>query len=198
MPTSVTVNAHAANAISGDDRLPPGEGRVQITTTALPDGMLNQYYAQSLGCSGGSPCAWQVQDGSLPAGVTFDTVAGAVLGMPTLVQTGSVTVSAYDPAWPANIATATLQLTIDPPPFVVSVPSAPAGQVGVAYQLAASVTGTMGSAVVVGRVGRAARRRDARSADRRHLRHAVDVGNHARRSCRRRTRGGSIASTPSQ
>ena len=28
------VNAHAANALSGDDRLPPGEGHLQISTTS--------------------------------------------------------------------------------------------------------------------------------------------------------------------
>jgi hypothetical protein len=141
------VNAEIANAISGDDRLPPGQGHLQITTTALPDGVLSRYYAQTLGCSGGSAaCVWQMVDGSLPAGVAFDAVVGAVLGMPTRVETGSLTLSAYDPQWPANNATATLSLTIAPPPLVVSVVSPPAGRVGVAYQLALSVTGVLGSA----------------------------------------------------
>ena len=140
------VNAGAANALSGDDRIPPGDGHLQIATASLPDGMFSQYYAQTLTCSGGSsPCAWQLVDSSLPAGVTFDVAAGAVLGMPTRVEVGSVTVAAYDPAWPANTVTASLSLTIAPPPFVVSIPPAPAGQVDVAYQLAPGVTGTLGS-----------------------------------------------------
>ena len=140
------VNAHAANALSGDDRLPPGQGHLQISTTALPDGVLSQYYAQTLACSGGSaPCAWQLLGASLPAGVSFDAVAGAVLGMPTRVETGLLTISAYDPAWPANTATATLSLTIAPPPFVVSLAPASTGQVGVAYQLTPTVTGLLGS-----------------------------------------------------
>jgi hypothetical protein len=109
--------------------------------------MLNQYYAQSLSCSAGStPCAWQLVDSALPAGISFDPVAGAVLGMPSRVETGLVTVTAFDPAWPANVTTATLSLTIAPPPFTVSLPAAPAAQVGVAYQLQSSVTGTLGSA----------------------------------------------------
>jgi hypothetical protein len=139
------VNASAANALSGDDRLPPGEGHVQITTTTLPDGMLSQYYAQSIGCSG-VPCVWQIVSSSLPEGVTFDPVAGAVLGVPSKVETGLVTLSAYDAAWPANIATATLTLTIAPPPLVISIPQAPTGQVGVGYQLSPTVSGVLGSA----------------------------------------------------
>jgi len=109
--------------------------------------MLNQYYAQSLACSAGStPCAWQLVESTLPAGVSFDPVAGVVLGTPSRVETGLVTVSAYDPAWPANVTTATLSLTIAPPPFTVSIPPAAVGQVGSAYQLVSSVTGTLGSA----------------------------------------------------
>jgi len=142
-----TVNAHAANALSGDDRLPPGQGHLQISTPALPDGILSQYYAQTLACTGGSaPCVWQLVNASLPAGLVFDEAAGAVLGMPTRVEAGMVSVSAYDPSWPANTATATLSLTIAAPPFVVSLPSASAAQVGVPYQLSPTISGLLGTA----------------------------------------------------
>jgi hypothetical protein len=118
------VNANIANALSGDDRLPPGQGHLQITTTTLPDGLLNQYYAQTLACSGGSAsCMWQTVDSSLPAGVAFDAVAGTVLGVPTHVGTGAVTITAYDPDWPANSTAVTLSLTIAPP----APPSTPGG-----------------------------------------------------------------------
>jgi hypothetical protein len=141
------VKAATANALSGDDRILPGDGQLQIVTTSLPDGMFNQYYAQTLTCDGGDgACAWQLIDSTLPAGVTFDATAGVVLGMPTRVETGSLTLTAYDPDWPANSTTTTLSLTIAPPPFVVSVSSSSTGQVGVGYQLAPSVTGTLGSA----------------------------------------------------
>src|SRR4029077_8367694 len=33
------VNASTANALSGDDRVRPGDGHVQIATSSLPDGM---------------------------------------------------------------------------------------------------------------------------------------------------------------
>jgi hypothetical protein len=141
------VNAETANALSGDDRLPPGQSHMQITTTALPDGVLSQYYAQTLTCSGGSmTCVWQLVDSSLPTGVAFDAVAGAVLGTPSSVQTGLVTVSAYDPIWPANTSTTTLSLTIAPPPLVVSIPSVASAQVDAAFLVTPSVSGVLGAA----------------------------------------------------
>ena len=141
------ITAQTANALSGDDTVPPGVNRVRIITSSLDDAVLNQPYAQSLVCTGGTgPCAWQVSDASLPSGLLFDPVAAVITGTPTAVQTGTITVDAFDPAWPTNTTTATLTVTVDPPPFVVTMPAAPAGQVGVAYQLTPSVSGAMGSA----------------------------------------------------
>ena len=90
-------------------------------------------------------CAWQIVDAELPAGIGFDPVAAVVMGTPTAVESGSITVQAYDPQWPSNIATRTLTLVVDPPPFVVTIPAPLAGQVGSPYQLAASATGALGS-----------------------------------------------------
>ena len=103
-------------------------------------------YAQTLACSGGTfGCAWQIVDAELPAGIGFDPVAAVVMGTPTAVESGSITVQAYDPQWPSNIATRTLTLVVEPPPFVVTIPAPLAGQVGSPYQLAASATGALGS-----------------------------------------------------
>jgi len=55
-------------------------------------------------------------------------------------------VDAYDPSWPSNAATATLTIAVDPPPLVMTMPAAPAGQVGVAYRLMPSVSGVVGTA----------------------------------------------------
>jgi len=141
------INAQTASALSGDNTVPPGVNPVRILTTSLDNAVFNQPYAQSLVCSGGTgACAWSMGDASLPAGLMFDPLAAVVTGTPTAVQTGTITVNAYDPTWPSNTATATLTITVDPPPFVMSMPAAPAGQVGVAYQLTPSVSGTMGTA----------------------------------------------------
>jgi hypothetical protein len=80
------VDAHVANALSGDDRLPPGENRAQ-TTTALPDDeAFNQYYGSL------------VQD-------TFAGTAGTTLPshQPDINLTGS--------AWTVNGGSPTPRLT---------------------------------------------------------------------------------------
>jgi hypothetical protein len=140
------INAHAAIAISGDNRIAPGGTPVRITTPGLPDGTYGQPYAEVVTCIGASPaCAWRVLNSTLPAGLAFDSVAGVISGTPTSAGTGAIALEAYDPANPTNTASATLSLTINAPPFVVSMPAAPAGQVGVAYQFAPSVSGAMGT-----------------------------------------------------
>jgi putative Ig domain-containing protein len=140
------VAQQTANAVSGDNSVTAGTSHVQITTTILPDGMVNQAYAQTLTCTGGSSrCAWQVVDSRLPAGINFDPLAAVLIGTPTSVETGSMTVEAFDPASPTNCATKTLILTVAPPQFVVTMPDAPGAQVGVAYRIAPTVGGAMGS-----------------------------------------------------
>jgi hypothetical protein len=140
------VNSETANALTGDNRVAPGATTIKITTTALPDGVLMQRYGQAIGCTGASSgCAWQAPASSLPSGVAFDSSTGVVSGTPLAIQTGNVTITAFDPAAPSNTATATLTLTIDPPPFVVTMPPAGAAQVGVAYRLSPSASGAVGS-----------------------------------------------------
>jgi len=142
------VNAQIANAISGDNRLAPGANHVQITTTALPNAQLNAAYSQPLGCSGSTgPCAWTVVSATLPSGLTFDPATAVVSGTANKVETGMLTVTAYDPASPTNSATASLTVTIDAPQFAVSVPAAPPGQVGSPYQLLPAASGAVGSVV---------------------------------------------------
>ena len=140
------LNAQTANALSGDNRVPPGTDRVSITTTELPNGVRQQPYSQSVVCTGGAGgCVWELQDSSLPNGIDFDPIAGLISGVPSDVQTGSVTLEAYDPTWPTSRASVTLALTIDAPDFVLTMPPAPGAQVGVHFELTPAVSGAMGS-----------------------------------------------------
>ncbi len=139
------VTAETANALSGDNRIAPGTAQVRILTTSLPNGVYKQPYAQLVTCGGiAGACAWRVVDSSLPAGVTFDAIAGAVVGTPTEVATGLLTLAAYDPAWPTNAATAALALTIDPPPFIETISPVGSAQVGAPFAASVSVTGALG------------------------------------------------------
>jgi hypothetical protein len=140
------VMAQTANALTGDNSVAPNTTRVRIITTTLPNGTLNEPYVQLVSCIGGSGvCGWTVRDNLLPAGIAFDPIAGVVVGVPARIETGSIALDAYDLTYPTNSATATLTLTIDPPPFVVNVTAVAAGRVGADFQLATSVGGALGT-----------------------------------------------------
>jgi hypothetical protein len=141
-----TLIAETANALTGDNTVAPNTTPVRITTTTLPSGTVDEPYAQLVTCVGGSGvCGWRVREDRLPAGIAFDAVAGLLAGTPTNVETGSIMLEAYDVNTPANMTTATLTLTIDPPPFVVNVVPVSTGQVGIAYELTPSVSGALGT-----------------------------------------------------
>ncbi len=139
-----SVIAETANAVTGNNSVAPNQ--VRIMTTSLPNGTWHEPYAQPVSCSGGSgTCGWRALDGVLPAGIAFDAVAGLIAGTPTSIETGSIMLEAYDASYPTNSATTVLTLTIDPPPFIMTMPPATAGQVGVPYKLAPSVSGALGT-----------------------------------------------------
>ena len=139
-----TITAQTVKALSGDNSAPAGA--VIIITTNLPDGVLQQRYSQPVECTGGvGGCVWRLITDSLPAGIDFDAIAGLISGVPSEVRTGSISLEAYNPTSPANKDSATLPLTIDPPPFSFNMPAAPAAKVGVPFVLTPTVTGAMGS-----------------------------------------------------
>ena len=60
-----------------------------ITTTTLPNGMVNVAYSQTISVSGGtSPDTYSVSAGSLPAGLSLNTSTGAITGTPTTASSG--------------------------------------------------------------------------------------------------------------
>ncbi|MCB9895655.1 MAG: putative Ig domain-containing protein [Planctomycetes bacterium] len=56
-------------------------GALNITTTSMPNGTVNQLYLGSVTCTGGTgPYTWSVASGNLPSGLTLDGSTTAVLG----------------------------------------------------------------------------------------------------------------------
>lgn len=82
-----------------------------ITTTSLPDGVLNQTYSQNLGATGGvSPYTWSVGSGNLPAGLLLNGATGAISGTPTSVGNSAFVILVTDAQ--QNVARQKLSINI--------------------------------------------------------------------------------------
>ena len=142
------IDAMTGIALSGRRESPLGCHIVSQRNggQSLPNGIVNEMYAEAVTCTGGpKQYAWRLVESSLPAGLAFDPVASILTGIPTVDGTGSLTVEAYDPANPYRSVTETLSLTIDLPQLVVTVPPPAVAQVGVEFRLTPTVTGAMGT-----------------------------------------------------
>jgi hypothetical protein len=107
-PTPPDMNSAPAPA--------PAPGSLTITTTALPNGTVNQAYSTSLSGSGGTvPYTWSVTP-ALPAGLALNAATGAITGTPTAQGTTSHTFTLHDSSNPSQTVQQTLSLTINAAP----------------------------------------------------------------------------------
>ncbi len=113
-----------------------------ITTASLPNGQVSVVYNVALAATGGvAPYNWTITSGSLPQGLQLAST-GMISGTPTQPATNdSVTFQVKDSSNPASTQSATLKLTIAPPPPTITTASLPNGQVGVAYSATLAATG---------------------------------------------------------
>jgi hypothetical protein len=89
---------------------PPGP--LTITSTALPNGVVNQAYYGGLAATGGTPpYTWSVA--SEPSWMTWQA-SGALSGTPTSTGTSTFSVTVTDLSTPPQTATQSLTLTINP------------------------------------------------------------------------------------
>jgi hypothetical protein len=99
---------------------------------------VDQPYATAVGGSGGiTPYTWSLAASSqaMPAGLSLDTVTGAITGIPTVEGTTSLVFRLEDESIPTQFVEKTLQITIDitPQPLVISTSSLPEGAVNQPY-----------------------------------------------------------------
>src|ERR1035437_10286511 len=86
---------------------------LKITTTALNDGIVGVPYSQTLTATGGTGArTWQVTSGTLPLGLTLNSVTGVVSGTPTTAGTATPTFQVTDASTPMQSDTKPLPLTI--------------------------------------------------------------------------------------
>lgn len=121
----------------------PGPGALAIASPSLPDGVVNQPYATSVGGSGGiTPYLWSV-DPPLPRSLVLDSSTGAISGTPETVGTSTHTFTLRDSSNPAQATQISLPLTINAAPAVLAIAttSLPAGNVGQPYSRTIQATG---------------------------------------------------------
>jgi len=88
-------------------------GPPSVTTTSLPNAILDTAYTQTLQASGGiPPYTWSVTSGSLPIWATLDS-AGRIRGIPEATGSANFTVQATDSeVQPLTTATQSLSITV--------------------------------------------------------------------------------------
>jgi subtilisin family serine protease len=123
---------------------PPPPPALNITTTSLPGGTVNQAYSQSVTATGGStPYSWSVVSGSLPPGLSLSptgTPSATISGTPTTAGTYNFTVQVTDNA--AATDTQALSITIAPAAaLTITTTSLPGGTVNQAYSQSVTATG---------------------------------------------------------
>jgi putative Ig domain-containing protein len=85
---------------------------VTITTVALPDARVGDAYSASLAASdGAAPLRWMMVVGTVPPGLTFDPVTGAITGTPRYPGNVQFTASVSDSWTPPMSATRTFTIT---------------------------------------------------------------------------------------
>jgi len=114
---------------------------LQITTSSLPEGVINVAYDASLTATGGtSPYTWSVVPGSgaLPAGLSLSS-GGEITGTPTASGTSNFTVQVQDSE--STPATATKALSITVADIIVTNAALPTGTRQVSYSATLGAAG---------------------------------------------------------
>jgi len=112
-----------------------------ITTTTLPDAVQNISYTASVVAAGGiGPYTFSITAGSLPAGLSMNSL-GAITGTPTgLPGTSSFTVHVKDSEIPAKTASANLSIIVASN-LQITTSSLPNGVAGNSYSATVMATG---------------------------------------------------------
>jgi hypothetical protein len=119
---------------------------LQISTTSLPNDQVQSPYQAILAATGGTtPYRWSIASGQLSSGLSLNSAAGTISGVPTQAGTSSFTVQVKDSSTSAQTAMQTLAVTVSlspsPAGLQISTTSLPNGQVRSPYQATLTALG---------------------------------------------------------
>ena len=116
---------------------------LQISTASLASGQVASAYSAGLGVTGGTPpYIWSATPGGLPAGLALNAATGAISGTPSASANAvPITFTVTDSTVPALTKSVTLNLTIVPPPLVITTATLANAQIGTAYSANLVATG---------------------------------------------------------
>ncbi|MBP7460439.1 MAG: S8 family serine peptidase [Candidatus Delongbacteria bacterium] len=135
-PITVRVTDAQIPAVSADKNLQITIQSipVSIPTTQLRSGKMYAAYADTLQGNGGIlPYRWSIQSGTLPSGLSLDSLSGIISGIPGVSGTVSITFRITDSQNPAVSGTKTLSLKIEAAAIAIATNQLRDGQVGTAY-----------------------------------------------------------------
>ena len=109
-PGSTTITA-AFSGTPGLTTLTVQATPLTITTSSLPNGVLNLSYSATLAGSGGTPpYSWSLESGNLPTGLSLSS-SGTISGTPTVAGSYNFTVRLSDSA--AQLVTKALSIAVN-------------------------------------------------------------------------------------
>lgn len=115
---------------------------LSITTATLPVPVINTAYWQRVQTSGGiSPVTFAVSGGTLPSGLSIESITGIISGIPNVSGAYTFTITATDSI--GTTATKTYSGTIAAPLTIVT-PAIPVPEVGAPYSQTVNTTGGVG------------------------------------------------------
>jgi hypothetical protein len=140
----VTDSANPRQTISANFLIAVGAS-LAVTTSSLPDGILDVAYSQTLVAAGGTPpYGWSVTSGALPDGLALDAATGVISGTPTAAGSFAFTITVTDSE--ATSQTATRDFTVAvaaPTALTIETASLPGGIASQPYS--ASITAVGGT-----------------------------------------------------